>query len=371
MREEKLRYGNIFTYASLQFSGNIEEYFARHSNKLVVFLVMPRLKNKKNLIRIYEKGKLMKEENVSLSQNIFLYYLLWFIRYIQILAKHFKRDESVIAISFHPISLFCMNVQKMFRNIQFVYWIGDYFPPSTLGIRIYEAIKKYYHDRIAYTCYLGDGINTILNKKVLDTSRHKTIMWGVKPKKLDRKPSSKSFRILFVGVVKESQGLEYIFDFLKNHKECYLNIIGICDDILFKKYTKIIKNYNIEKQIYFPNKFFSDSDVDVISKKCHVGIAMYDTDPQNPTYYTDPGKVKAYIEMGLPVIMSDVSAVSPYIKKFKAGEVITQDKNAIQNAITKIKNNYYAYEIGVKKFCEYFYFESYYEQKFKFLEKLK
>src|SRR5258708_987465 len=41
-----IRYKNIFMYSSLQFCGNIEEYFSKHTEKLVVFITMPRLKNK-------------------------------------------------------------------------------------------------------------------------------------------------------------------------------------------------------------------------------------------------------------------------------------------------------------------------------------
>jgi glycosyltransferase involved in cell wall biosynthesis len=370
MKKKQFLYNNIFTYASLQFCGNIEEYFAKNTKKLVVFLVMPRLKNKDNLIRTYKEGNLVKEEKIKLSQNIFLYYFLWYITYLKIIFFSFSKKEKIISLCFHPISFFGSSIQKILRRITFVFWIGDYFPPTTVGVRIYEAVKKFYHDRILYTCYLGDGINAKMNGEVLNQERHKTVMWGVKPKKLIRKPSKNKFTILFVGVVKESQGLDYIFSFLKEHKSYTLSVIGICDPILFSKYNKIIKKYKIEKQVYFPNRFFSDEEVNELSKRCHVGIAMYDTDSTNPTYYTDPGKVKAYIEMGLPVIMSDVSAVSPFIKKFKAGEVISQDVTAIQEAIVKIKNNYKNYENGVKKFISYFYFDSYYKKRFKFLESL-
>src|SRR6185369_16244742 len=371
MSEKKFRYGNIFTYSSLQFSGNLEEYFAKHAKKLVVFLIMPRLKNKDNLVRLYKEGKLIKEEKVQLSDNIFLYYFLWLLNYWRIIFSYLSFNEKIISLSFHPISLFGISLQKMFRHITFVFWIGDYFPPTNLSLTIYQRVKQFYHDRIDYTCYLGDGINKKMNGRIVDTNKRKTVMWGVKPKHLKRKLSKNNFVILFVGVVKESQGIEHIFSFLKENNDCFLNIIGICDAALYKKYKKIIKEYKIEKQIFFPNKFFSDNELNKLSQKSHVGIAIYDTDPNNPTYYTDPGKVKAYVEMGLPVIMSDVSAVSEYIKKYHSGEVIAQDTQAVKKAIAKIKKNYHLYEKGVKAMTDYFYYENYYEKKLKFLEKLK
>src|SRR4051812_30369056 len=113
MKKNDLRYGNIFSYASLQFSGNIEEYFARHAKKLVVFLVMPRLKNKGNLVRVYKKGVLVNEQAVTLSENIFLYYFLWYYNYLVILFTYFSSREKIVSLSFHPISLFGMRLQKM------------------------------------------------------------------------------------------------------------------------------------------------------------------------------------------------------------------------------------------------------------------
>jgi len=208
-----------------------------------------------------------------------------------------------------------------------------------------------------------------MNGRVLDTERKKTVMWGVKPKILKRNPPKNKFILLFIGVVKESQGLDRVFSYLRNSKDTLLNIIGICDPVLFKKYQRMIKTYKIANQVFFPNRFFSDCDIDELSKRCHVGIAMYDTDSNNPTYYTDPGKIKAYIEMGLPVIMSDVSAVSTFVKKYHAGVVIIQDSKSIQQAIEEIKHNYSFYETGVKRFVDYFHFEKYYKKKFAFLEK--
>lgn len=72
--KNKFLYKNIFMYASLQFCGNIEEYFSKHTEKLLVFIAMPRLKNKFNLLRIYEKENLIPENlllNPRKASNIY------------------------------------------------------------------------------------------------------------------------------------------------------------------------------------------------------------------------------------------------------------------------------------------------------------
>jgi glycosyltransferase involved in cell wall biosynthesis len=195
-------------------------------------------------------------------------------------------------------------------------------------------------------------------------------MWGVKPKSITRTFDRNNFNILFVGLIKESQGLEFFYDFLKENKEYKLKIIGVCEKKLYTKYMSIIKRYDISDRVYFPNKFFSDKELNEISEECQIGIALYDANKSSVTYYADPGKVKAYAELGLPIIMSNIPSVAPYIRKFNAGEIVDRNEISLRNALKKIRDNYQKYIDGVNKFNRYFYFEDYYKRRFKFLEKV-
>lgn len=360
----------MFMVSSLQFCGNIEEYFSRHCEKLVAFIVMPRLKNKGNLLRVYKYRKLTLEQKVWSSENIFLYYLSWYVFHIFIILKYFSRKEKLIVYSPHPISFFAMSLQKLMRNITFIYFVADFFPPTAFSLRLFEKLKKFYHDRIPYATYLSDRINKLMSGEVLDTAYRKTVMWGVKPKHIQRSLPPDICSLLFVGLIKPGQGLSLLFRFLQENKNYKLNIIGNCSDDLFQNYQQTIKKYKIHARVFFPNKFFSDSELDHLSKKCHVGVALYDTSKNSATYYTDPGKIKAYAELGLPVIMSDTSAIAIYVKKFKSGEVIGYSKESMTQALINIKENYKIYKKGIERFNSFFYYESYYKKKFNFLEKI-
>lgn len=366
--KKKYRYENLFLYSSLQFCGNIEEYFSRYTGKLLVFIVMPRLKNKFNLLRIYEKGNLIKERKAWSSSNIFLYYLLWYLNQIFFTLKYFSHKESVTLIGGHPISFFGMSIQRLFRNITFVYFVGDYFPRTTIALIFFEKIKKFYHDRIEYTTYLSNRINKKMNGKVINTFNKKTVMWGVKPKNLPKALPTDICSMLFVGLIKESQGLEFFLRFLRDHKNYKLNIIGICEDKLFRQYQGTIKKHGLDNRVFFPNKFFTDSELDNLSRTCHIGIALYGTSRESSTYYTDPGKVKAYAEMGLPIVMSNTSAIASYIKNFKAGEIVKLEEKSLEKAIIAIRSNYSLYKKGIKDFNNFFYYEKYYKKSFAFLE---
>ena len=364
----KFRYKSIFLYASLQFCGNIEEYFVRNTEKLLVFILMPRVKNKNHFLRIYNKGKLVEEKKIQLPENIFLHYFFWHLTYLKLIYTYFSKKDNVVVITSHPLTLFGMSIQKLLRGVRFVLWT-EYFPPISLTLRLFNDLKKFYHARVDYACYFGDRVNKLTNGKILNTERRRTILWGVKPRKIQRDFEKTQYSLLFVGLVKDSQGLELLFEFLRLHKKYSLKIIGVTHGNLYEHYQKMIKDLGISKQVYYPNRFFSTKDLDEISKTCFVGTAPYVTGKTNGTYFVDPGKVKAYTEMGLPVIMTITSAVAPYIKKYKAGELIKSDVHSFSQAILKIKRFYKMYLLGVKKFNDYFYYETYYKKKFDFLER--
>ncbi len=367
---QRYRYQSIFTFGSLQSVGHTEEYFAKHTRKLVINIVMPRLKNQGNLLRVYFEGKLIKEEIVWSSTSFFSYYLFWFYHYWKFLLVFFGRNEKFIVLAGHPIFLLGMTVQKLLRpNVQFAYWIGDYSPPVNLSLWMFEKLKKYYHDRVSYAFYLSDIINQIFNKgKIMNTLWKKTVMWGVNPIGTGKYDIKGQFNILFVGLLKEGQGIELLLSFLAKHQKYTLKIIGICPNGLFRKYQELIAKYHIVNRVFFPNKFYTDSKLARLAKTCHVGVAFYETGLNSSTYYTDPGKVKTYIEMGLPVIMSHTSAISPYIVQFGCGEVVDFSEDALAQALVKIQRNYIIYKNASDKFNEYFYFENYYKDKFKCFE---
>ena len=355
-------------YSSHQSTANTEEYFAMHTEKLVVFVLNPRQYDT-NLVRLYKKGFLVEEKKVINPKNIFAFYFSWYIHYLIFLMKYFIRKEKVIVISWHPISFFGMTIQKMMRNIEFLFYDGDFFPPVNIALILFEALKKHYNQKVKYAFYSGDLINERMNGKVLNTLYRKTALWGVWPRNIKRKFDKDNFTILFVGVMKGSQGVEFLFNFLKEHKNYKLKIIGVCIGDLYRKYSKIIEENKIEDQVYFPNRIFSDKELEEISKTCQVGIALYEITPTNGTYYTDPGKVKTYASLGLPIIMSDMSAIAPYIKRFNCGILVKNDEMELDKAILDMKKNYTKYLQGLEKFNKYFYYETVYRKTFHILEK--
>ncbi len=366
---KKFRYKNILLFASLQFCGNIIEYFSENSEKIVIYIIQPRFNNKYNTVRLYKKGKLISESKIISSENIFLHYFYWYITYLYVLLKYFSRNEKVYIITWQPYMLLGMSIQKMIRSIEFVYWIGDYFPPVNRTLWLYEKFKKYYHDRVKYSRYLSDRINRKMNGNVLNTLNRSTVMWGINPPKSYKKNlNSKEIVLLFIGVIRDSQGLELLLQVIKENPDFRLKLLGSSTDEYFKKYQKLINKYKISERVFFPNRMFYSDELIKESKLAKIGIALYDVTENNASYYADPGKIKTYAQLGLPIVMTNIADIEKSIKKFSAGEIVAKDVNDIGKKIRKIIANYSQYTKGLKAFNSFYEYNSYYKQRFSFME---
>jgi len=361
------RYKRIFAYGSLQFCGHIEEYLAKHTAELSVMIVQPRVGQHQNFLRRYSGGVLMEERALRSSQNLFVYYALWYIYHLRALWFFSTPAETTIVFAGHPIAFFGMSFLRCFRPLLYVYWIGDYFPSTQWSVRLYEWVKRRYHARMDVAYYLSDAINRVMNDTMLESPHRRTVMWGLKPYDAFTPPPMRPFSLLFVGLIRPGQGIEMLFDFLSSHRDYRLNMIGVCQPNYFAQLQKLLDQLDLHSHVFFPNRFYSEAELLTVAHTCHVGIALYDTAMGNFTHYADPGKVKAYAEMRLPVVMTRVSDIVGFVEKFGSGEVV-EHVDEISDALERIRMNYPYYQAGIAHFIEYFEFDRYYQKAFSKLE---
>jgi hypothetical protein len=358
------RYKRIFAYGSLQFCGHIEEYLAANTDDLMIFIVQPRVGAKKNTLRRYHEGIVVEERAVRSSPNIFLYYLLWYVIHVRETWRFGSGGMKTLIMGGHPLVFFGMSFFRRLRPFVYAYWIGDYFPSSHPMIRLFERIKKRYHDRVDYAYYLSDAINKMMNGVVVQTSCRRTVMWGLKPFPVSPVPPLFPFSLLFVGLIRSGQGLEKVFDFLVNHHDCRLTVIGVCQPAYYAELNRLLEQNGLKNRVFYPNRFYSEQELLDVARHSHVGMALYDTGPANFTHYADPGKIKAYAEMHLPVLMTRISDIVPFIEQFGSGEVIDKIDD-LGEALERIRNNYPRYQQGVERFVAYFDYEGYYRSAFR------
>ena len=365
-----MSFERVFMYGCLQFCGHVEEYFIANTRDLLVFIVQPRIGEHSNLLRRYQSGVLIEERTVRSSQNLFLYYFLWYMNHVRELFRFCPKDQKTLVFGGHPVCFLGMGVFKLARPLSFAYWIGDYFPSRHPLIRLFEWLKRRIQRRVDFAYYLSDSINRIMNGAVVDTPCRRTVMWGLKPFPEAPVPPPEPFTLLFVGMIRPGQGLETLFDFMETHGGYRLSLIGVGHADYVAELQERLRRTGLAERVFFPNRFYphNESELLEVARGCHVGIALYDTGAENFTHYADPGKVKAYAEMRLPVLMTRISDIVPFVERFQSGEVI-DNVDQIGDALERIHADHARYRDGVAAFNAHFDYERYYDDAFRVFEK--
>jgi len=142
----------------------------------------------------------------------------------------------------------------------------------------------------------------------------------------------------FVGNLVENQGLELVIEataeIVKTIPNFRALIIGSGprEGVL----KELVKKKGLEKHLIFLGFIRDENEVHRILTSCSAGIAPYVPDPYSLVNYAYPGKVRVYIECGVPVIMTRISDMAGEIERFKAGYVVRYDKNQLSDAIIKV-----------------------------------
>jgi len=368
LKPARFLYNNIFLVGSLLHAGNNVEYFSKYTKKLVVFYLLGTLKEEKDFIQVYSYGRLVETKTLFCPKLPIINYFFVYFWYVKTIVKYFDKKERFYLITFHPIFFIGNSLLKKIRKFEIVFWIADYLPSSSFIYNIYQRLIFYYHNRNTYNLYLGDKLNMKMNGQLKSSNYQKTLMWGIKLEEQKKRELDQIITLAFIGVIRKSHGLDIAFKLLQEHPSLKIKILGECGSSLYEEYSELIGELGIKERVVFENKFYPTENLLSELSTCFAGIALYNTDKNNPIYYTDPGKVKTFTQFGLPVIITNTSEIIPFIKKFKAGEIVDRNTDSIFRAIEKMKNNYTLYLKGVEDFNNYFNCETYYKKAFQFLE---
>jgi len=340
----------VFAQAAFQFCGHIDEYLIHHARHVGIFYVQTRFGKGKHLYRQYENGKLTEERQLAFSNSIVGYYLQWLWHWNRELTRFCRGRGNVVAIVGFPLGI----IGKSFRRkVRYVYWQWDYFPGAGFVDKLFNAAARWCSRHCGRYVPLTKAIGRAMGIPDADA-----IMLGVTPP--SRFGNAKSNRILMVGQLRHGQGVENVLDFIATHPQYQLSLMGAAANGFGEEISRHIASAQMADRVYFPNKFVSDAELRNEAAKCFVSLALYDTSPSNLTHYADPGKVKSSIEMGLPIVMTRISDIVPFIERFKAGEVI-DSLEQLPAAIAAIRQYYPAYQDGLRAFADHFDCERYYK----------
>lgn len=239
-----------------------------------------------------------------------------------------------------------------------VYYVIDYNPnrfSKPLMNKIYHAIDHFCVRYSDETWNLSPRMKSARKEYFgFEGGSQKVAPLGVWFSRINRATTDgfHDYTLVFMGHLLKQQGVQHVIhampDILKIIPDFKFVVIGGGEYLAPLK--NIAKGLDLENSIQFFGYIENHEEIERQISVCAAAVALYEeTDGRgNPsfTYFTDPGKVKAYLACGLPVLLSDVAHNARDIEARRCGMVIKNDPQSISRAVVELMTD-------MKKLAEY------------------
>ena len=156
---------------------------------------------------------------------------------------------------------------------------------------------------------------------------------------LDRVPTVdsgawKRRRVVFLGHLVERQGVTTLLQALATLTDVQADIVGTGP--LEQDLRREARALGIEQRVVFHGFVEDHAEVERILARGTVAVAPYVERDDNFTRYADPGKLKAYLAAGLPVILTAVPPNAGEISAAGAGKLVNGTPEAVAGGIAAL-----------------------------------
>ncbi len=162
-------------------------------------------------------------------------------------------------------------------------------------------------------------------------------------------------RVVYLGHLVERQGVERL---LKALSILESRGAGITADIvgsgpLEQTLRDEVKGLQLDRHVEFHGFVANHRDVESILASGTIGVAPYLMRSDNFTQYADPGKLKAYLAAGLPVVLTPVPPNAQGIADSGAGLIVSDSPEAIADGIEALLTDAGGWESASRAASEY------------------
>lgn len=389
MKKNSLAAANIIyvNYSPYENSGKILDFLLENFRYVCLFSIgFHNLVNKKsyNNLSIYKDGKLLSIR--SLFQipvgTRFVFVMIpirSIISFVEVVVYSLWLHKNLRGIdvffSANAYAAWIGMVLKALRVVKkTVFWVWDYYPPVhdnkivMLMRWIYWQFDKVssHSDIVAFVNHrlLDLRINTGIYRddRTFPIVPIGTDIWITRHE--GNRLTRKGLTLGFIGVLKKSQGVEMIFNHARALKKEFgyvrYEIVGSGPDEAYFRNKASQSGIATRFYGYVEEGKFND-----ILNGCDIGIAMYTPDDGNVSQYGDPGKIKRYLSLGLPVITTNILEISRQIEKTKSGIIVGyDDQKALIAAIKQIMSRRKMFSRNARMLSQKYYYRKIYPKMF-------
>jgi glycosyltransferase involved in cell wall biosynthesis len=210
-------------------------------------------------------------------------------------------------------------------------FVPDRFGRGTLPTRIYDRLDRLSCRRADARIELSEAAREARNRRhdlPPDAPNAHVVPMGAW---IDRVPTTdpngfRSRRVAFLGHLVERQGVKTFLDALQ----------GLPADVIgtgpLEKQLRAHAR-RIRADVAFHGYIEDHREVERILARAAVAVAPYRSGGESFTRYADPGKLKAYLAAGLPIVLTDVPPNAAELAAGAGAEVVAADATAIAHGI--------------------------------------
>lgn len=332
----------------------LRDFLLEKKPKNLLFIAHPLLYikesyNKSSYYELYVNGKLKKKSAAhhwKLPEQV-----LYFKDFIYTVIWTLKTDVRFdLTISIDPLNAVAALALKLLRKTQRVaHWCIDYFPTrfeNPLMNHIYHLLDKVAVRYSDETWNVGARMqkaraefNGMMGVEYKKRQFHMPI--GVWFKKIKRQPVSRfsKSKLIYAGGFIDYMGIDLVIKALpkiaKKVPNISLDLIGRGEEE--QEWKKLAKDLQVEKYIHFDDWIQDRHKFHLRLSNAAIGLAPFNYNIlDDKVKNADPGKIKDYTSVGLPVITTKAVYTHRQITDSKCGVIINYTVNDLAKAIIKL-----------------------------------
>lgn len=328
-------------------------------------LFVPTSYKKSSYFELYKNGKLKKKHIASHFKGPEL------LHYLKdsILTFYWVTTSKIgwdLYVGNGNLNAFVGLILKIFRRTtKVIFYCIDYVPRRFEN----QTLNNFYHwiDKLAVeycdrTWNLSRRMAEARGKKwKKDFKKQITVPIGAWMKRIKRVAFDKvnASEIIFMGGIRETQGIDLVIKALVKIKKKIPNVkFVIIGQGPYENYLKdLAAKLKLKNHVDFLGYIEDHKEVENRLAKSALAMAMYNPHNNPFTYYTDPGKVKAYLSAGVPVVITDLPYVAKQVEQRKCGIIVQYNEDSLAEKIIELlenKNNLKKYRENAVEFAKEF-----------------
>ena len=297
------------------------------------------------LRKYFDRNKI---SHIFIEHELFANPLTWFLGMADTFWKVLQKKEHFdVFIGSNRLNAFVgIWLKKVGKISKVVYfspdWVDDRFGKNNILNHMYQWMDYFciLHADITWNSSTVMDIDPMMQKRLDHHYPKRFIKKQIQvPDGTDAFPyinlqDVNPFRMGFIGHLRTGMGAEMIIKtYLKIKKDIpQLSCVIIGSGPEEERLREMAENTDIE----FTGYMGDISNVYKTLSSCAIALAPYQDVKDNMSLYTDPGKVKVYLSVSLPVIITKVPQIAYEIHQKKAGIAINDNEDEYIRAVIQL-----------------------------------